>query len=116
MIKNKLSKIGMLSLGAFIFLFTSNVNAQEKKQYQVSCVGFYNLENLFNTVDDPNRDEEYLSEGRSNWTMEKYNHKLENLSIVLEDLGKDVSPDGCAIIGVAEVENRGVLEDLVAQP
>ena len=90
MIKNKLSKIGMLSLGAFIFLFTSNVNSQEKKQYQVSCVGFYNLENLFNTVDDPNRDEEYLPEGRSNWTMEKYNHKLENLSIVLEDLGKDV--------------------------
>lgn len=116
MLKNKITKIGMLSLGAFLFLFTSAANAQEKKEYQVSCVGFYNLENLFNTVDDPNRDEEYLPDGRSNWTMEKYNHKLENLSTVLEDLGKDVSPDGCAIIGVAEVENRGVLEDLVAQP
>jgi predicted extracellular nuclease len=116
MFTKTISKLGLLSL-SILTLIASNVsNAQEKKQYQVSCVGFYNLENLFNTVDDPNRDEEYLPDGRSNWTMEKYNHKLENLSTVLEDLGKDVSPDGCAIIGVAEVENRGVLEDLVAQP
>jgi len=112
----KISKIGWLTFTAFLLLFSTSTTAQEKKQYQVSCVGFYNLENLFNTVDDPNRDEEYLPNGRNNWTMEKYNHKLENLSKVLEDLGKDVSPDGCAIIGVAEVENRGVLEDLVAQP
>ena len=113
MLINTLSKKGMLIFTAFLFLFTNYSISQQQKKYKIACVGFYNLENLFNTVDDPNRDEEYLPNGRNNWTLEKYNHKLENLSTVLQDMGTDVNPDGCAIIGVAEVENRGVLEDLV---
>ncbi|MGV6862208.1 MAG: endonuclease/exonuclease/phosphatase family protein [Putridiphycobacter sp.] len=112
MINKKLSIQGKLLLIALLLNLSFSF-AQEKKQYQVGCIGFYNLENLFNTVDDPNRDEEYLPEGRNNWTEKKYQHKLENLSTVLEDMGTDISPDGCGIIGVAEVENRGVLEDLV---
>lgn len=111
-IKN-IAKIGLLTVG--LFFVSSNIIAQEKKNYQVTCVGFYNVENLFDTEDDPKiRDEEYTPEGRNNWTEERYQHKLENLSIVLEDMGTEVSPDGCAIIGVSEVENKKVLEDLVA--
>lgn len=115
-IKNDMKKLTFGFITAFsAFLMTSPALAQEKKQYQVTCVGFYNLENLFDTEDDPQkRDEEYTPEGKNNWTNERYQAKLKNMSHVLNDLGKDDSPDGCAIIGVAEVENRKVLEDLVA--
>ena len=112
LIKNG-AKIGLLILG--MFLINYNTSAQGKKNYQVTCVGFYNVENLFDTEDDPKiKDEEYTPEGRNNWTQERYQHKLENLSTVIEDMGTEVSPDGCAIIGICEVENKKVLDDLVA--
>jgi len=91
--------------------------AQEKVAYKVACVGFYNLENLFDIYDDPKtNDAEYLPDGANLWDSTKYANKLNNMSTVIADLGKDVSPDGCAMIGVCEIENRGVLEDLVAMP
>ena len=112
MLKLKSIKLGMLSIVAL--LTVSNVNAQDK-QYQVSNVGFYNLENLFDIYDDTLiRDEDFLPEGRMTWTQEKYDSKLINLSKIIADMGTDVNPDGCAILGVSEIENRKVLEDLVA--
>ena len=105
-------KIGLLSLTSI--LLSSNGISQEKK-YQVSCVGFYNVENLFDIYNDTTiNDEDYLPEGRNNWDQEKYDHKLENLSTVLSDLGTSVNPDGCAVIGLSEVENKKVIEDLLA--
>lgn len=112
MINNKTIKIVMLSILAFMSV---NTTVAQKKQYKVSCVGFYNVENLFDIYDDPTiRDEEYTPEGRNNWDQEKYDKKLDNLSKVLADMGTDATPDGCAIIGVCEVENKKVLNDLVA--
>jgi len=111
LIKN-IVKIGLLTFSTL--LLSANTFGQDKK-YQVTCVGFYNLENLFDIYDDPKiRDEEYTPEGTNNWTEKRYQHKLENLSKVIEDMGTEVTPDGCAVIGVAEVENKKVLEDLVA--
>lgn len=74
-------------------------------------VAFYNLENLFDTIDQENEDEEYLPDGANQWTMEKYTEKLYNMARVISGIGGN----GPSIIGVAEIENRGVLEDLVAQ-
>lgn len=105
--------IGMLAL---LFLaFSWSGNAQEKA-YKVACVGFYNLENLFDIEDDPNvRDEDFTLEGRYTWGEEKYTNKLHNMAEVIADLGTSVSPDGLAVLGVCEVENKGVLEDLVKE-
>jgi len=109
LIKN-IVKIGLLTSVVFL-----SQNSMAQKNYEVSCVGFYNVENLFDIYDDTLiKDEEYTPEGRNNWDQEKYDHKLENLSKVLQDMGTDVNPLGCAIIGVSEVENRKVLDDLVA--
>lgn len=106
--------IGLLTTTFFV-LFSSAVLAQEK-QYKVACVGFYNLENLFDTVDDPNkRDEDFTPDGSYSWGDEKYKNKLKNMAHVIEDMGKEISPDGMAILGVCEVENRKVLEDLVQE-
>jgi hypothetical protein len=86
----------------------------KSKQYMVSCIGFYNVENLFDTIDSPDtNDAEYLPEGDNKWTTEKYNKKLENLSEVISQLVAEITPEGPAVLGLAEVENRTVLEDLV---
>ncbi|MEM1217100.1 MAG: hypothetical protein AAGJ82_15505 [Bacteroidota bacterium] len=74
-------------------------------------VAFYNVENLFDTVDDPERkDEEFLPTGRKQWTDERYQAKLARLTEVFQLL------DAPAILGVCEVENARVLRDWVNYP
>lgn len=86
-------------------------------QYQVAAIAFYNFENLFDTLDDPRKfDEEFTPNGANRYTGSIYRAKLHNLAMVLQKLGTDVTPDGPAIIGTAEIENARVLEDLAAQP
>lgn len=73
-------------------------------------IGFYNVENLFDTEDDPiKEDSEFLPEGRYKWTTEKYLKKLDNLALAISNMGAN-GPD---ILGVAEVENIQVVKDLV---
>jgi len=93
------------------------VHAQEKK-FNVYAVGFYNLENLFDTCHDAGKnDYEYLPDGRNRWNALKYTHKLKNMSRVLSEMGTDVLPNvGCSFIGVSEVENANCLKDLCDQP
>lgn len=89
--------------------FTLSVAQQNNGPVQ-AIVGFYNLENLFDTIDDPKTiDEEYLPNGPNNWTEERYATKLANMSKVIGSFYPD-------ILGVSEIENRKVLEDLVAHP
>lgn len=91
-------------------------NAQQKK-YVVRTVAFYNFENLFDTINNPNNDEEWLPDGLQRWTSAKYKQKIENLSTVLMQIGKnDKQQDPPTLIGGCEIENRNVLEDLVKHP
>lgn len=94
-------------------LSTGYVLAQEAERPRpLALIGFYNLENLFDAVDDPAiRDEEFLPEGRNGWSSERYQEKILQLAKVIKSMGG--GPD---ILGVAEVENRAVLEDLVQTP
>ncbi len=99
-----------------IIFFCLGVSAQQKQQYQVVNIGFYNLENLFNTVHDTGVDDyEFLPESKKKYTNEVYADRLRKLSSVIKDIGTDMSPDGVAILGVSEVENAGVLKDLCSQ-
>jgi endonuclease/exonuclease/phosphatase family metal-dependent hydrolase len=68
-------------------------------------VAFYNLENLFDTVDGPNDDAEFLPGSESRWNSVRYNNKLNNMAKVIDSIAPD-------ILGVVEVENAFVLEDL----
>ena len=96
--------------------FTTLTNAQEKKQYKVNTVAFYNLENLFDYEDDPiTFDDDRTPDGKDHWTEEIYNAKLKNMAKVIAEIGADVTGTAPAIIGVCESENRRVLEDLVNQ-
>ena len=85
-------------------------------QKQKYVVGFYNLENLFDIYDDPAKnDEEFLPDGKNKWTQAKYEKKLYNMAHVIRAM-KDDNGAYHTILGVSEIENRLVLEDLVSQP
>ncbi len=87
------------------------------KRMALYGVAFYNLENLFDTLHDAGKnDYEFLPDGANKWGTMKYTNKLANMSKVLSELCTDKLPMGAAIIGVSEIENRNVLEDLLKQP
>ena len=100
-----------------ISIFFLNFASAQKNKYKISAIGFYNLENLFDTIDAPDiRDTEFTPHGSKLWNTEKYNEKLHNMAKVISLMATDKSKDGVAILGVSEIENRTVLEDLVKQP
>jgi len=102
---------------SLLFVLSSMRTNAQATQYKVLAVGFYNCENFFDTLDDPNKkDEDFLPKGEYHYTSEVYHQKLHNIATVFQKLGTDVTPDGPAIIGMAELENDNVLKDLIAQP
>lgn len=100
---------------AAIFIFSSVIGQQ--KQYKVAAIGFYNFENLFDTINDPlKNDDDFTPDGNLKYTPDVYFDKLNKLSSVVMKLGTDLTPDGLALLGVAEIENRSVLEDFAKHP
>lgn len=100
----------------FAILFSFSIQAQSKK-YIIHTVAFYNFENLFDTTNDINtNDDEWTPTGAQHWTEEKYKQKLSNLARVISEIGKPENSNAPIIIGGSEVENRGVLEDLIKEP
>ena len=75
-------------------------------------VVFYNVENLFDTKNDQgSRDAEFTPGGKNKWTEDRYQKKVEDISKVLSSINKNELPE---IIGLCEIENRKVLDDLVS--
>ncbi len=107
----------IISLVAIVVLGIVSVKSQtlqKDKQYNVACIGFYNVENLFDTLNTNGyKDLDFSPEGKNHWNTKSYWEKMDNLSKVISQMGTEFTPDGVAILGVAEVENRSVLEDLV---
>lgn len=100
---------------AALVLISTGMSAQKggSRNY---IVGFYNLENLFDIYNDPAKnDEEFLPEGKNKWTQEKYDKKIHNLAQVIAAMAQD-NKRFHTILGVSEIENRMVLEDLVSDP
>ncbi len=89
------------------------VQAQQESDYQVQIM-FYNVENLFDTIDNPStRDEEFTPDSKKKWGTERYQTKLDRLVQVIQSID---SAGDVAAIGLAEVENGDVLVDLVNHP
>lgn len=106
-------RIYILSFAVLSALFS----CKEKKQAAVISnpqelsIMFYNVENLFDIEDDPNTaDEEFTPTGKKAWTADRYEHKLNQLGKVISSADAEM-PD---MLGLCEVENRKVVEDLIA--
>lgn len=101
-------------VAALLLLMSLSASAQKTQQNYV--IGFYNLENLFDTYDDPvKNDSEFLPEGKNKWTQAKYEKKLHNMAKVIRSMA-DNNKRWHTILGISEIENRLVIEDLVSQP
>ena len=100
----------------FVALFLSlQLASAQEKQFKVGCIAFYNLENLFDTINDPKiNDDEYTPDGKNSWTDERYKTKLKNMSEVISQIGDEYVKGGPVILGLSEVENKQVVEDLIS--
>ena len=102
------------TLLSLLFLFVLTTLSAQEKRYELYSVGFYNLENLFDTIHDKGKNDfEFLPDGANKWGTLKYTNKVKNMAKVLNEMGTDVLPVGMAVVGVSEIENSRVLKDLV---
>lgn len=87
---------------------------KEGKIKEAYTIAFYNLENLFDTINDPKTlDDDFTPKGKKNWHLKRYKKKIKKLGNVIAQLGTEKSTHSPAIVGVVEVENDKVLSDLV---
>lgn len=100
-----------LWLSVVLIWAISSCTSVKKTLKQEYTVVSYNVENLFDTVDDPKiPDEEFLPESEKKWDNKVYQKKLNDLMKVISEINPKELPE---IVGLVEVENRTVLEDLV---
>lgn len=104
----------------FAVVISTSAFSQAKKQYKINTVAFYNLENLFDTINDPTKFDERspLMEMSEKERGQVYPKKIHNMARVLSEIGVDdrFSKNSAAVIGVCEVENKTVLHDLINDP
>jgi hypothetical protein len=113
----------LMKLKVFLFLFifcAGSGNAQKlrkDKTYFISAIGFWNVENLYDTLNDVwKNDEEFTPSGTNAWTGSRYRTKIDHLADVISQMATDATPDGLAILGLCEIENQNVVKDLVNHP
>lgn len=112
-------RINILLVIVFAFFFfapglSSGQNSDSQKQLLPVCVAFYNVENLFDTIHQSgDADLEFTPQGSNVWNTPKYLEKLDRLAEVISKVASDITPDGPAVLGLSEIENAQVLEDLV---
>lgn len=98
----------------FLLIFLMFWSYEVRSDSPVITIMFYNVENLFDTVEDPiTADNEFLPAGERRWTNARFRQKLTNIARVFNNTGFWEPP---SVIGLCEVENRYVLEELVNHP
>jgi predicted extracellular nuclease len=98
-----------------VFLFGNKAFAQQS--YKSAIIGFYNFENFYDTIfHGRNDDEAFTPYGSKAYTGAVFGDKVERLATVLSKIGVDMNPDGLAILGTAEIENKFVLDTLINHP
>ena len=108
----------MKSFFTLIFMLSIliNVTAQEnKRNFKIHTIAFYNLENLFDTINDVNKNDEASPIMEIRFNRGKiYREKVSNMAEVVSQIGFDITKRPPSILGICEVENRMVVEDLIS--
>ena len=101
---------------SFMLLLLLNLTAQEnKRNFKIHTVAFYNLENLFDTINDVNKNDEASPIMEIRFNRGKiYREKVSNMAEVVSQIGFDITKRPPSILGICEVENRMVVEDLIS--
>jgi hypothetical protein len=114
------SGISLIRITAIILLMLPGIqplygqSGETSKHTLPVCIGFYNVENLFDTIHQSgDADLEFTPDGSKRWDTAKYYEKLDRLAEVISRIGLEHTPDGPAILGLCEIENAQVLSDLI---
>ena len=114
---NRIS-VFLLSITMLVLGIAAPAAAQNSRKVQVAGIAFYNFENLFDTI--PNnpegRDVEFTPDGPRQWNGTKYREKVHNLAYAISKFATRTTPIGPAIIGISEIENASVIQDVISQP
>ena len=103
----------MRKISLILVLCVMTLCAIAQSFHNKAVVGFYNVENLFDTIDDPlKNDEQFLPDGDYRWGSARYEAKLKSLSKVIAEMAR--LEGGLVVLGVSEIENEQVLLDLAA--
>jgi len=91
---------------------------KKKKNPNLHTIAFYNLENLFGTIDDPKTmDDDFTPKGFKKWTPKRYKKKVYKLAKTISEIGLDSTESPPVLVGIAEVENEKAVQDLInAEP
>ena len=104
-------KIFFRTFYTLLFLSVISVTSYSQNIQDTIYIASWNVENLFDTIDDPEKkDEEFTPEGKKEWTNEKVDLKIENLSKVISYMNDGKGP---SILGVQEVEHKHLLDTLL---
>ncbi len=98
----------------FTLMFIIQISHCQKTNYKIRTIAFYNVENLFDTINNPDTfDDDFTGKGKNHYNHSIYWDRIDKISSVISNIGMDKAKTGPAIIGLAEIENRAVLEDLI---
>lgn len=96
-----------------ILVFITGITNGQSNRYKLMTMAFYNVENLFDTIDDPNTaDDDYTPMGKNKYSGTDYFEKINLTSKVISQIGSNKNQQGPIVIGLAEVENFAVINDL----
>lgn len=118
---NASSQIFMNKIISLFFLCSffsiSSQKLAKDKDYSIAAIGFWNVENLYDTLNDPwKNDEDFTPEGINTWNGKRYWTKIDHLATVISQMATDITLDGLAILGLCEIENKSVVQDLINSP
>jgi hypothetical protein len=95
-------------------MFITQTPHCQNTKYKIRTIAFYNVENLFDTINNPETfDDDFTVDGKNNYSSKIYWDRIDKISKVISQIGFDKTNTSPAIIGVAEIENGSVLEDLI---
>ena len=98
-------------------LIANMAQSQNENRFSIRTIAFYNVENLFDTVNDSLYfDDEMTPDGNYNWTLERYSLKIDHIAKVISKIGKSITQTCPDIVGLCEVENLNVIKDLINHP
>ena len=101
----------------FALFFIIQPPLAQNRSYKIRTIAFFNVENLFDTINNPSTfDEDFTPQGKNHYNSAVYQKKILNISRVLSEIGKEKTKTSPAIIALSEIENDTVLKDLIHSP
>ncbi len=99
----------------FVVCYSVILAQQNARKFSIRTVAFYNVENLFDTVNNPKKfDDDFTPTGKNHYTSTIYWNKINHIARVISEIGKSKTGTSPTLVGLAEIENRAVIQDLLS--